>query len=167
MSYTIISGTNRKGSNTYKIAVKYQRILKDKGIDANLVSLEGVDPLNKNILFQKLEEEILHPTKKFIFISPEYNGSIPGILKLFIDEANWKKAWKNKKAMLVGVSTGRAGNLRGMDHLTSILHHMNIHVLPFMLPISQVDKLMNGPEDILDDVTIAEIRHQIDDFIEF
>ncbi len=167
MTYTIISGTNRTGSNTYKVALQYQQLLKQKGIEANLLSLEGVNPLIKDDDFRKLEEEILNPTEKYIFVSPEYNGSIPGILKLLIDEANWKTAWKDKKAMLVGVSTGRAGNLRGMDHLTSILHHMNIQVLPFMLPISQVDVLLNGQREISDLGTLAVIKKQINEFISF
>ncbi len=167
MTYTIISGTNRTGSNTYKVALQYQQLLKQKGIEANLLSLEGVNPLIKDKDFKKLEEEILNPTEKYIFVSPEYNGSIPGILKLLIDEANWSTAWKDKKAMLVGVSTGRAGNLRGMDHLTSILHHMNIQVLPFMLPISQVDVLLDGQREISDLATLTVIKKQINEFISF
>lgn len=167
MTYTIISGTNRSASNTYKVAVQYQQLLMQRGIAANLLSLEGVNPLEKDSRFQAMQHEILNPTKKYIFVSPEYNGSIPGILKLLIDEANWRTAWKNKKAMLVGVSTGRAGNLRGMDHLTSILHHMNIQVLPFMLPISQVDKLLNGQEQITDMAFVSIMEKQIDEFIDF
>jgi NAD(P)H-dependent FMN reductase len=167
MNYTIISGTNRKGSNTYKISLQYQELFRQKGISANLLALEDIDPLTDDNKFKKIEEDFLYPANKFIFISPEYNGSIPGILKLVIDEADWKKAWKNKKAMLVGVSTGRAGNLRGMDHLTSILHHMNIHVLPNMLPLSQVDKFINGKGEITDKPTLEAMNKQVGQFINF
>ncbi len=167
MNYTIISGTNRSGSNTYKIAILYQQLLQRKGIDAKLLTLENINPLSEKKEFKKMENEILKPTGKYIFISPEYNGSIPGILKLLIDEADWKTAWKDKKAMLVGVSTGRAGNLRGMDHLTAILHHMNIHVLPNMLPISQVDKFVDADNHVIDKGILASIEKQINQFISF
>jgi len=168
MTYTIISGTNRKGSNTYLVALQYKMVFEKKGFEINLVTLEGVNPLSdENHEFKRIENEILKKTEKYIFISPEYNGSIPGILKLFIDEADWKTAWRNKKAMLVGVSTGRAGNLRGMDHLTSILHHMNIHVLPNMLPISQVDKFIDGNGAITDQGILFAIEKQIDQFTRF
>lgn len=168
MIYTIISGSNRLGSNTYKIAVQYKTFFEKKGLEVNLVSLENINPLSDdNHEFSRVENEILKSTDKYIFVSPEYNGSIPGILKLFIDEADWKTAWRNKKAMLVGVSTGRAGNLRGMDHLTSILHHMNIHVLPNMLPISQVDKFLDGQGTITDPSILFAIEKQIDQFIRF
>ena len=43
MKYTIISGTNRSGSNTLKVARQYQQLLKNKGVEATVVSLEGVD----------------------------------------------------------------------------------------------------------------------------
>jgi len=167
MNYTIISGTNRRESNTYRIALHYQKALGKKGINATLVTLENLNPLADDGEFKRIERETLIPTGKYVFISPEYNGSIPGILKLFIDEADWRTAWKDKKAMLVGVSTGRAGNLRGMDHLTSILHHMNIHVLPNMLPISQVDRFLDSNGQVTDPGIVAAIDKQIGQFIVF
>ncbi len=136
--YTIISGTNRPHSNTIVVASQYQRSLQQKGISATLLSLEGLNVLERNPEFRKIEEEILAPTQKFIFISPEYNGSIPGVLKCVFDISDIKKTWWGKKALLTGVSTGRAGNLRGMEHLTGILHYMKVVVHPNKLPISVV-----------------------------
>jgi chromate reductase, NAD(P)H dehydrogenase (quinone) len=167
MVYTIISGTNRAGSNTYKIAWQYRQLFNKKGLEVQFLSLEGINPLAKDGRFEKLEKDLLIPTDKFIFVSPEYNGSIPGILKLVIDSADWKKAWRDKKAMLVGVSTGRAGNLRGMDHLVSILHHMNIHVMPRMVPISQVDKLLNGHDEVTDESILDVMDQQVEEFVTF
>ena len=83
---TIISGTNRKGSNTHKIAKEYQRILEEKGIPAGIFSLEGVEVMHHNAEFQRIENEILIPTTAFIIISPEYNGSFPGVLKMLFDD---------------------------------------------------------------------------------
>ena len=65
---TIISGTNRQGSNTGKVAAQYLQLLKNKGIDAKFVSLEGMDVNERNAGIQKLEKDILIPTDKFIFI---------------------------------------------------------------------------------------------------
>ena len=94
----------------------------------------------------ELEKKWLLPAEKYIFISPEYNGSIPGVLKCLIDVSDVKKVWKGKKALLTGVSTGRAGNLRGMDHLTGIMHYVGTVVHPNKLPISIVDTLFNEEE---------------------
>ena len=70
--YTIISGTNRNGSHTEKVAREYQQILKTKDIEASLFSLKGLDVLKRNEAIEKAEAEILIPTEKFIFIIPEY-----------------------------------------------------------------------------------------------
>jgi len=165
--YTIISGTNRNDSNTIKIAEHYRQLLADKGIEANMLSLQGINLLEKNNAFSEIERNILSPSKKFIFISPEYNGSIPGVLKAMFDISDVKRTWWGKKALLTGVSTGRAGNLRGMDHLTSILHFMKVIVHPNKLPISVVDKLMDDHGELVDAATIAVINEQLNEFIEF
>jgi chromate reductase len=165
--YTIISGTNRPDSYTIKVARHYQQVLQDRHIDAALLSLEGLNVLERNPVFEKLENELLMPTQKFIFISPEYNGSIPGVLKSMFDISLIKKVWWEKKALLTGVSTGRAGNLRGMEHLTGILHYLKVVVHPNKLPISVVDKLFDQQNRITDEDTLAEINIQIDEYIRF
>jgi chromate reductase len=165
--YTIISGTNRSGSYTIKIAGQYRQILAQKGIEASLVSLEHLDVSKRNTAIRKLEEDILIPATKFIFISPEYNGSIPGVLKSLIDASDIEKDWWGKKALLVGISTGRAGNLRGMDHLTGILNYVKIVVHPNKLPISVVHKLVNEEGQIIEKGTLNAISQQLDEFIIF
>ena len=164
--YTIISGTNRKGSHTEQVAKEYQRILKEKGIQAEIFSLKNIDPLNRNEEFIRIENEILIPTTKFIFIIPEYNGSYPGVLKAMIDNSDIRKVWHFKKALLTGVATGRAGNLRGMDHLADTLHYLKMNVHYNKLPISLIDKVMNA-DGHLNKETEAVINTQLDDYIEF
>src|ERR1700722_10552368 len=110
--YTIISGTNRPGSNTIKVAEQYRQLMQQKGIEACFLSLVGLNVLERNPVFEKIEQEKLIPAQKFIFVSPEYNGSIPGVLKAMFDISDIRKCWWGKKALLTGVSTGRAGNLR-------------------------------------------------------
>lgn len=163
--YTIISGTNRTGSNTLKVARLYQAILKEKGIDAGLLSLENLNLLKRNNHFEEIEKEILIPTNKYIFISPEYNGSFPGVLKMLFDISKTHMIWWYKKALITGVSSGRAGNLRGNDHLSAILNYLKITVHPNQLPISVIDKLMDGDGNIIDSNTLKAIHHQLDEFI--
>jgi chromate reductase, NAD(P)H dehydrogenase (quinone) len=163
--YTIISGTNRTGSHTLKIAYEYKESLKDKGIEATLFSLESIDLLKRNEAFEKIENEIIIPTDNFIFITPEYNGSFPGALKLLFDTSKSHEIWWNKKALLTGISSGRAGNLRGMDHLSDILNYLKITVHPNKLPISSIDKLFNGEEKLKDENTLQAINQQLNEFI--
>lgn len=162
---TIISGTNRKYSNTFKIASEYQLILREKGIDGGLLSLEDLDLLHYGSFFESIENGIIIPTTHFIIISPEYNGSFPGILKLLFDNSRTQDIWFHKKALLTGVASGRAGNLRGMDHLADVLNYLKITVHPNKLPISSVNNLIGSDGKITDENTLKTIHRQLDEFI--
>jgi len=164
--YTIISGTNRPNSKTLKVAKVYRDILLQKGLESNLLSLEGLNVLERNPLYEKIETEVLIPTRRFIFVSPEYNGSIPGVLKALFDISDIEKCWWGKHALLTGVSTGRAGNLRGMEHLTGILHYLKMKVHHNKLPISVVNTLLEADGGIRDARTLAAIHVQLDEFLE-
>lgn len=164
---TIISGTGRDNSNTLKIAQEYFRLLSNTNNDVQLLSLESIDVCQKNEAFRSMEKSMLIPAEKFIIIMPEYNGSYPGILKMMIDQSDVTKCWKNKKVLLTGVATGRAGNLRGMEHLTGSLMHMKMLVHPNRLPISIVDKLLDANGKLHDEKTLLAIKEQLQAFLEF
>ena len=164
---TIVSGTNRKGSNTKKVALQYQQLLQQKGIKAGLFSLEDIDVMHYDAAFQQLEAELIIPTTHFIFIVPDYNGSYPGVLKMFFDTSSSHSIWFHKKALLTGVATGRAGNLRGLDHLSDVLHYMKFTIHHDKLPISSVHQLLGEEVEITDKGTLAAINTQLDDFIEW
>ena len=165
--YTIISGTNRPASNTLKVAKEYQRFLQQKGIEAGVFSLEGIHLLNRDEAFEKFEQEVIIPTSKFLFIIPEYNGSFPGVLKLLFDTSASERIWWHKKALLTGVSTGRAGNVRGMEHLSGVLNYLKITVYPSLLPVSAVHTLMDESGRFTDQYTITVINNQIDQFLKW
>ena len=165
---TIISGSSRVGNNTKKVAAEYLRLLSHENKqEAVIFALDEINGSVRDELFIKAEEDLLIPADKFIIIMPEYNGSYPGILKLMIDNTNIKKSWAHKKVLLVGVSTGRAGNLRGMEHLTGVLLHMKMLVHPNRLPISLVDTLMDDDSKFKDQTTLQSVQTQLAEFIKF
>ena len=165
---TIISGSSREDNNTRRVAKEYQRILKEQfNTEARFFSLDSINVTSRDANFIEAEKELLAPAEKFIILMPEYNGSYPGILKLMIDNSDVKNVWWHKKVLLVGVSTGRAGNLRGMEHLTGSLLHMKMLVHPNRLPISIVDKLMDTQDRFSDENTLKAIQTQLAEFIKF
>ncbi len=164
---TIISGTNRQDNNTYKVALEYQRVLSEKGINAEILSLKHTNMMQRDENFIAAEEEFLIPANKFIIIMPEYNGSYPGILKLMIDNSNVAKCWWNKKVLLTGVSTGRAGNLRGMEHLTGSLLHLKMQVHYNRLPLSVVDTLLDEKGKFINEFALNAIKMQLEEFLQF
>lgn len=164
---TIVSGTNRHDSNTIKVAVEYQRLLQEKGVSAALFSLEEINVMKRDAAFERIEREIIIPTEQFIFIIPEYNGSFPGVLKMLFDTCSSHRIWFYKKALITGNSTGRAGNLRGMDHLADILNYLKITVHPNKLPLSSINLLMDHDGRFTDVNTLNAINNQLNEFMEW
>ena len=67
-----------------------------------------------------------------IFFTPEYNRSIPGVLKNAIDHASrpyGKSAWNGKPAGVVGVSVGPIGAALAQQHLRNVLAYLNMPTL--------------------------------------
>lgn len=178
---TIISGTDRKDGLTHVLAKHYLQLIKSKTDDKVMLytledlpsDLYGSFMYHKETLapsFQAIEDEYLIPAEKLIFVIPEYNGSFPGILKLFIDACSVRSKmsiFKNKKAALVGVATGRAGNIRGLEHFTSVMMFMGVTVLPSLLPISAFNKMVDGEKKIVDENTLKAIDNQVNEFLAF
>ena len=67
-----------------------------------------------------------------LFVTPEYNRSIPGVLKNAIDHASrpyGQSAWNGKPAGVVGVSVGAMGTALAQQHLRNILAYLNMPTL--------------------------------------
>lgn len=169
---TIISATNRPNSSTLKIARYYLQLMEKQGVKPKLLSLEQLpadiafnELFNKrSAVFQGILDEYIIPAQKFVIIAPEYNGSFPGILKTFID-AMHPELIRGKKAALIGVSSGRAGNLRGLDHLTGILNYLGLHIHPNKLPVSSILSLLDENGNLKDEITIKALEKHVLDFV--
>ena len=67
-----------------------------------------------------------------IFFTPEYNRSIPGVLKNAIDHASrpyGKSVWNGKPAGVLGVSVGPIGAALAQQHLRNVLAYLNMPTL--------------------------------------
>lgn len=172
---TVIAGTNRRNSNTGKVAKKYLEYLQSKEVTCQLLDLAEVSfgGLNPDMYetrldsINELQEKILFPTEKYVIVVPEYNGSFPGIFKLLIDASDITKAFYGKKVSLTGVAAGRAGNLRGLDTLTNMLNYIKMEVLINKLPISQIGGLLDEDGAFNHASTLEAMHKQMDQLIEF
>jgi chromate reductase, NAD(P)H dehydrogenase (quinone) len=67
-----------------------------------------------------------------IFVTPEYNRSIPGVLKNALDHASrpyGESAWKGKPAAVIGISPGQIGTSLAQQHLRSVLSYLDMPTL--------------------------------------
>lgn len=98
----IISATNRPNSHTNLVARSIQKLLPEN-ISSNVLSLQDLN--NSDLITESMfsknrpsdiisewQQKHLIPSSHWIIIAPEYNGSFPGILKLFLDVLSVKQA---------------------------------------------------------------------------
>lgn len=67
-----------------------------------------------------------------LFVTPEYNRSIPGVLKNAIDHASrpyGQSAWASKPAGVIGISVGAIGTALAQQHLRNILAYLDVPTL--------------------------------------
>lgn len=171
---TIIAGTNRPGSNTLKLANYYKSKIEAFGLEVDLISLTELPESfivsdlygKRSDDFQSIQDRITKGTK-FLFIIPEYNGSFPGILKTFVDGCTYPISFHGKKAALVGISSGKYGNIRGLEHFTGIAHYFNLHILPLKLHIPNINAALSNDDKAYTKETSDFINQQIEQLIKF
>ncbi|NNF35899.1 MAG: NAD(P)H-dependent oxidoreductase [Saprospiraceae bacterium] len=176
----VISGTNRLDSKTREISkliVKTLQELQDEKvimIDLKEIPSESLS----NMMYSKsgqdpwvtdIQDKYILPSDKWLIITPEYNGSFAGVLKVFIDALSvrhYNETFNGKFVGLVGISSGRAGNLRGMEHLTGILQYLKMHVFHDKLPISRIETVVSEDGQV-DEETATLITQMLEGYLEF
>lgn len=171
---TIISGTNRASSNTLKVAKYYQKELAKKGLETTLLNLQD---LPENIIasdlygkrseaFQNIQD-LVTQTTKFLFVIPEYNGSFPGVLKTFIDACAFPESFYDKKACLVGISSGKYGNIRGIEHFNGVCAYLHLNVMPLRLHIANIKTELDENDQLIKEDTLKFVGQQVEKFVNY
>jgi NAD(P)H-dependent FMN reductase len=172
---TLICGTNRNDAVSRTISNIYSDLLKEKGVAHNTVDLiELPDNFLNNALYENSGKDPdvnaminkMGQSTKYLIIVPEYNGSFPGVLKSFIDALPYPSAFNDKKAALVGLSSGIQGAGLALSHLTDILNYCGCHVLAFKPKLARISKHLDQ-DQIISTEYQELIREQIDRFLEF
>lgn len=89
---------------------------------------EDATPVEAVIRFRDAIREV----QGVIFVTPEYNRSIPGVLKNAIDQGSrpyGKSVWAKKAAGIIGAAGGALGTCLAQQHLRNILAHLNMPTL--------------------------------------
>lgn len=80
---------------------------------------------------KRLKSEITN-SDGLLFVTPEYNRSIPGVLKNAIDHASrpyGQSAWAGKPAGVIGISPGAIGTAIAQQHLRNMLAYLDVPTL--------------------------------------
>lgn len=96
---------------------------------------------------KRMKDEIKN-AQGLLFITPEYNRSIPGVLKNAIDHASrppGQNAWGGKPAGVLGVSPGVIGTAMAQQHLRNVLSALNV------LTLAQPDAFIQAKDGLFDE----------------
>ncbi len=169
---TVICATNRPDNLSQIIARNYLQAVNDSGTECKYFSLQDLPEFNPHGVYRKGEElfsdfvdNYLKPSDRLIIVLPEYNGSYPGIAKLLIDSIS-PRLWRGKRIALAGVSAGRAGNLRGMDHFASVLNYVGAEVFSFKNAVAHVEEMIEDGE-VSNEKTRSMIESHTNNFMSF
>jgi len=89
------------------------------------------DDANQADSVKRLKQEIAS-AQGVLFVTPEYNRSMPGVLKNALDQASrpyGTSAWNGKPAGVIGISIGAIGTALAQQHLRNVLAYLNMPTL--------------------------------------
>ncbi len=105
------------------------------------------DDANPAACVKRLKSEIM-AAQGLLFVTPEYNRSISGVLKNAIDHASrpyGQSAWAGKPAGVIGASVGAIGTSMAQQHLRNILAYLDVPTL------GQPEAFIHAKEGLFDE----------------
>ncbi len=170
---TIISGTNRPGSRTLEVSRLVLSYFQKHNVPAQILDLQTI-PLKELDGAQYSENkpagvsralDMLHESSGYYFVCPEYNGSMPGALKYFIDHWEYPRTFEYMPVAFLGLG-GRFGGLRPIEHLQQVMNYRNAFVFPERIFLFNIWSVLK--DGVLgDDATLKLIEKQTLDFSRF
>ena len=138
MSYRIavVVGSLRRDSFNRKLADALQKMAPQE-FSLELAEIGDLplynqdDDANQAASVQRLKQ-LVAGSQGVIFVTPEYNRSVPGVLKNAIDHASrpyGQSAWAGKPAGVIGISIGAIGTAMAQQHLRNILAYLDMPTL--------------------------------------
>jgi chromate reductase len=170
-----IAGSLRRQSYN-RAALRAATELVPEGATIEIYELDGIPGFNQ-------DEELQPPAKvvelkrrireadAILFVTPEYNYSVPGVLKNAIDWASrpyGDNAWNGKPAAIMGASIGSIATARAQYHLRQIMVFLN------MFPINQPEVMIGNATErfdsqgnLTDDATKEFIRELLQNLVKW
>lgn len=137
ISIAVVVGSLRAGSFNRQLAEALTKLPEAAGHSFDLVEIGDLPLYNQDqdndppAAATRLKAAI-RAADAVIFATPEYNRSIPGVLKNALDHASrpyGDSAWARKPASIIGTSQGATGTAMAQQHLRGVLAYLDMVVL--------------------------------------
>ena len=154
----IFVGSLRRDSYSKKVA-KYLAGLLEEKFDVKFPDISKLALYNEDLDNDDIPEEwrVFREEVKaldaVLFVTPEYNRSVPGVLKNALDVASRPSgmgAWSGKPGAVAGVSPGKIGACAACGHLRQIASSLNIYMM------AQPEAYVGGISDAVDDESVSD-----------
>jgi chromate reductase len=145
------AGSLRHGSFN-KALIRAALEVKPENVEIEFFDLEGITLYNQDLEIQPPSKVIEFKTKirqadALLIATPEYNYSIPGVLKNALDWASRPKSGnplEGKPVAIMSASTGRLGGARAQYHLRQTFVFLNMH------PVNRPEVMLSNAKDYVD-----------------
>ena len=132
----VVVGSLRKESINKKLALALEKLF-PADFSLTHVRIDDLPLYNQDDDGQQCAQVIrlkseIAAAQGVLFVTPEYNRSVPGVLKNAIDHASrpyGQSAWNGKPAGVIGTSGGPIGTALAQQHLRNILAYLNMPTL--------------------------------------
>ena len=170
----IVSGTNRPNSSALRVAAVLRANYERLGVAHDVLSLDqlprevfdGAAYATKPPGMLAIQRRVLDALGLHI-VTPEYNGSFPGVLKYFIDMLKFPESFEHKPVAFVGEASGIWGGLRAVEQLQQIFGYRNAHILPDRVFIPGVTTKFDASGKLTDAAIEERLARQCERFARF
>ncbi len=167
MYIPIILGTAREGRQSEKVAKFILEQTKKAGVESDIIDtrsfrIEATDNTQSQPEAKEYAEKV-EKADGLIVVSPEYNHSFPGELKMMLDMAY--RQYFNKPIGFCGVSAGPLGGARAVENLRLV--SVELHMVPIReaLYFPVVQDLFDENGKINDDAYLRRFKRFLDELL--
>jgi chromate reductase len=173
----VIVGSLRKESLNLKMA-KILISLAPESIKPEIISIADLPLFNQELdeegnvpaSWSKFREQV-KSCQGILFVTPEYNRSVPGVLKNAIDVGSrpyGQSVWGGKPAAIMSVSPGAIGGFGANHHLRQSLVFLDVPTMQQPEAyIGQAGNLFNDKGDVNNEDTRKFLRHFMDTYAQW
>lgn len=173
MNIVVVCGTNREGALSRMLSLEVAETYSKLGQTVDLLDMIDL-PANtlQPTAYKTQPPEVKTLVDRFlaadgvVFVIPEYNGSYPGVVKLFVDMLPFPAGFDNRPCAFIGLAAGQFKSLRAVEHFQQVAGYRNAYVYPRRVFIGDSSKqFVDG--QLGDDELTQRIKEQAEGFIRF
>jgi NAD(P)H-dependent FMN reductase len=175
--FLVFSASLRAGSLNTRLAELAAETIRANGGEVDLATMAAFDARSYNADVQATEgfpaeaEELrdrVTASDAFVIASPEYNASMPGVLKNSIDWVSRfsPQPFNERHGLLMSASPSMVGGNRGLWALRMPLEHLGARVYPDMFSLAQAHNAFADEERLVDAQLQERFQHTIVGFMD-